>query len=236
MKLIKSEVIETTKEGILLIDKRPGDTAFSVIRRLRYLSRVKKIGHAGTLDPFATGVMVYLVGKKYTTQSNSFLEADKEYTTTLHLGIETDSFDIDGQVTKESDLIPSLEEISLAIEENFQGTISQTPPMFSAKKVKGKKLYELARKGITIERQPQEVTVETTVLSYSYPFLELKVTCTKGCYIRSIASDLGQILKCGAHLKSLRRTRSGHFKIEECLAGSALEDDNINIFDYLKTS
>ncbi|MCH1429847.1 MAG: tRNA pseudouridine(55) synthase TruB [Chlamydiales bacterium] len=235
MKSIKNEVHKTNREGILLIDKPAGVTSFSLIRRLRYLSKIKKIGHAGTLDPFATGVMVYLVGKNYTKKSNDFLQADKEYTCCLHLGIETDSYDIDGEVTQKSDIEPSLEQIQDVINQHFQGAISQVPPMFSAKKVKGQKLYDLARKGISIEREAQQVFVETTLLAYNYPYLELSITCSKGCYIRSIASDMGKLLGSGAHLKSLRRTRSGSFKIENCLDGEALKNDDLDIFSYLIT-
>lgn len=169
-----------------------------------------------------TGVMVMLVGKQYTKLSDTFLGADKEYTAVLKLGIETDSYDCDGQVTAESPIVPSPADIENALE-NFQGTVMQTPPMFSAKKVGGKKLYELARKGVTIERQPVEVRMKTELLEYSYPFLTLSVQCSKGTYIRSIAHDLGRLLGCGAHLIDLTRTRSGEYSINACIDGSILD-------------
>ncbi len=209
--------------GILLVNKPKGRTSFSLVSTLRRLLGVQKIGHAGTLDPFATGVMILLIGKECTRLSDRFLNQDKEYIATLHLGIRTDSYDCDGAVIDKSDLIPSEESI-LEVLTHFQGTISQIPPMFSAKKVNGKKLYELARKGIEIERKAAEVTVTTTLLHYEYPYLSLHVDCSKGTYIRSIAEEIGLALGCGAHLSDLSRTRSGPFRITECVDGALLSD------------
>lgn len=214
--------------GILLIDKPAGRTSFSLVGVLRRLLKVKKIGHAGTLDPFATGVMVMLIGKQYTKLSDKLLCQDKEYLTTVRLGIETDSYDCDGQIIATSDHIPSGNEVNSAIAQ-FQGEVLQTPPMFSAKKKDGKKLYELARKGIEIERAPVPVTMKVELLSYKYPFLELKIACSKGTYIRSIAHDLGKILGTGAHLSALRRTRSGNFSIENCIDGTPLNHPGYDI-------
>ena len=188
---------------------------------LRKKTGVQKIGHAGTLDPFATGLMILLIGKEFTRLSDTFLTSDKEYETTLTLGISTDSYDSDGQVTATSTHIPTLSEIETALLQ-FQGTIQQIPPMFSAKKIKGQPLYKLARKGIEIPRAPSEVTLTTTLLSYNYPHLSLHVTCSKGTYIRSIAHDLGTLLTCGAHLSELRRTRSGTFHISDSIPGDLL--------------
>jgi tRNA pseudouridine55 synthase len=213
-------------EGILLVDKPQGKTSFSLVGLLRKTTGVKKIGHAGTLDPFATGLMILLIGKKYTRQSDHFLVHDKEYVTTLHLGTSTDSFDCEGERTSHSSYIPTLEEVSMALE-YFQGTINQIPPMFSAKKVGGKKLYELARRGITIERQPVAVTVSTRLIAYEYPYLELHISCSKGTYIRSIGHDLGLMLQCGAHLTKLRRLRSGPFLLEKAVSGDSLYDIEI---------
>jgi len=204
-------------EGILLVDKPIGNTSFSLIAILRKITGVKKIGHAGTLDPFASGVMVILIGKNYTRKSAQFLMQDKEYRTLLRLGISTDSFDCKGTTTSHSDKIPTLEEVEKSLK-YFQGKIDQTPPMFSAKKVKGKKLYELARKGITIERTPVAIHVTTTLISYQYPLLELHITCSKGTYVRSIGHDIGQLLGCGAHLQELVRLRSGPFHLSDCLS------------------
>ena len=139
------------KEGVLLINKPEGRTSFSLIRALRKLTGIKKIGHAGTLDPFATGVMVMLIGREYTRLSDKLLLQDKEYLGSVVLGVSTDTYDCDGKVVARSKKIPTLEEVQVAVSK-FQGEIEQIPPMFSAKKVQGKKLYELARKGVTIER------------------------------------------------------------------------------------
>lgn len=213
---------EELPSGILLVDKPKNKTSFSLVGALRRLLKVKKIGHAGTLDPFATGVMVMLVGKQYTKLSDRFLAADKEYIATARLGIETDSYDCDGIITNENDIIPTLEQLEQALK-NFQGEVLQTPPMFSAKKKDGKKLYELARKGISIEREPVQVTMSTTLLHYDYPYVQLQVSCSKGTYIRSIAYDLGKLLGCGAHLSALQRVRSGAFKLAECMDGALLD-------------
>lgn len=214
-------ILKRECHGILLVDKPVGKTAFSLVGALRRVLGIQKIGHAGTLDPFATGVMVMLVGKTMTRLSHRFLCQDKEYIAQVRLGISTDTYDCEGNVEFTSSIVPSEEEINAAIQK-FQGQIEQIPPMFSAKKVDGKKLYELARKGKVIERQPAVVFVETTCVKYEYPFLNIHVKCSKGTYVRSIAHDLGQLLGCGAHLSALKRTRSGLFKIEDCMDGSTL--------------
>lgn len=220
-------------EGILLVNKPKGKTSFNLVSRLRFLSGISKIGHAGTLDPFATGVMVMLVGKKFTKMSDLFLTQDKEYEATLHLGIATDTFDLEGKILSESSLIPTLEEVVQALS-YFQGEIWQTPPMFSAKKVEGKKLYELARKGITIERKPVLVKLKTELLSYDYPFLTLRVSCSKGTYIRSIADDLGKHLRTGAHLTKLVRTRSGPFLLQDCIEIFHMEKNDLLSAPFLE--
>ncbi len=212
---------KTKPSGILLVNKPKGKNSFSLVSMLRKICDVKKVGHAGTLDPFASGVMVLLVGKEYTRLSDRFLTQDKEYEATLHLGMRTDSYDCDGMVIATSDLIPSFEQIETILSQ-FQGTIQQTPPMFSAKKIGGKKLYELARKGIEIERPPSLVTVKIQFIDYTYPKLRIHVSCSKGTYIRSLAEDIGLALGCGAHLADLVRTRSGPFCLDHCLDGTVL--------------
>ena len=214
--------------GILLINKPKGKTSFWLVAVLRRLLGVKKIGHAGTLDPFATGVMILLVGKNFTRQSDKFLGQDKEYQAVLHLGVSTDSYDCDGNILSRSDIVPSFDEINSVIK-TFQGSISQYPPMFSAKKVNGKKLYELAREGITIERKPCQVTVAIDVLEYNYPLLKIKVACSKGTYIRSLAHDIGNSLGCGAHLVELTRLKSGKFLLEDCLNGELLFNPSLDL-------
>ncbi len=208
-------------EGILLVNKPKGKTSFSLVHALRKKTKIKKIGHAGTLDPFAEGVMILLIGKEFTKKSDTFLNQDKEYEGTLHLGVETTTYDPEGEITAKNPAVPPLAEIETVLSQ-FQGTISQIPPMFSAKKVNGKKLYDLARKGIEIERKPSSVTVDITLIDYSYPELTLKISCSKGTYIRSLAYDIGKALGCGAHLSKLIRTRSGPYTLDNCIDGSTL--------------
>jgi len=218
--------------GILLVNKAKGTNSFSLVRILRKLTKVQKIGHAGTLDPLATGVMVMLIGRQYTRKSQDFLNKDKEYEAIVFLGKTTDSYDQEGTVTSTSTIVPSLAEVELALKE-FQGEVLQTPPMFSAKKINGKKLYELARKGVEIDRQPCKVHLKTTFLSYSYPFLSLHVECSKGTYIRSIAHDLGQKLGCGAHLYELVRKRVGPYSLSACVDEQELKNPNFTIEQHV---
>lgn len=220
------------KEGILLVNKSPKTNSFYLVKVLRKITKVKKIGHAGTLDPFATGVMIMLIGKNYTKKSDSFLNQEKEYLATIHLGVSTDTFDIDGKVLQTSDLKPTLEQILKALT-FFQGSVEQVPPMYSAKKVQGKKLYELARQGIEIERKSVIVNMKTDFIEYNYPKLLVKVTCSKGTYIRSIAKDLGDALGCGAHLQSLTRTRCGFYHLNECVDQNSLLNEDFILEQHL---
>ncbi len=225
-----------TSEGILLVDKPKGKTAFDLVAILRRRLNVKTIGHAGTLDPMATGVMVMLIGKKYTTQSNQFLGEEKEYVAQIHLGIETDTYDAEGKTVSTSSLTPTEDQIKQALN-SFQGEIQQIPPMFSAKKMNGQKLYQLARQGKVVERQPVTLQIKTELISYHYPFIDLRITCSKGTYVRSIAYDLGKMLGCGAHLSALIRTRSGNYPIADCIDGAGLytgELSLLNIINHLK--
>lgn len=220
-------------EGILLINKEKGRTAFYLVKVLRKLSGIKTIGHAGILDPFATGVMVMLIGRPYTKMSDAFLNDRKEYIGTLKLGEETDTFDCDGQITGRSNYLPSLEEVESAISD-FQGFIQQVPPMFSAKKVNGQKLYVLARKGIEIQRKPIEVSLKTTLLNYSYPKLTIQVECSKGTYIRSIANEIGKKLGSLGHLIDLQRIKSGPYDLKDCVDATLLKDSTFSYLPYLR--
>jgi tRNA pseudouridine55 synthase len=220
-------------QGYLLVNKPKGKTAFTLVAALRKRLGVKTIGHAGTLDPLATGVMVMLIGREYTKLSDKFLCQDKEYVATVHLGIETDSYDSEGQETSRSDLVPTQEALETALKA-FQGEITQIPPMFSAKKINGQKLYELARKGKTVERAAVTLTVQTELLEYNYPYVKLRVNCSKGTYIRSIAYDLGKMLGCGGHLCELSRTRSGHFLLSECIDGELVYTPDADVQPYIR--
>ena len=219
--------MKPTTEGILLLDKPAGKSSFFLVTLLRHKLHVKKIGHAGTLDPFAKGVMVMLVGQNYTRLSNRFLDQDKEYVAKIRLGIETDTFDPEGKIVATSEIVPTVDDIRSVLQE-FQGTIEQIPPMFSAKKINGKKLCDLARKGQVVERAPVKVQVAITLLAYEYPYLELQISCSKGTYVRTIAHDIGKKLGCGAHVAELTRTRSGNFSLSECLSTDDLQIEQIH--------
>jgi tRNA pseudouridine55 synthase len=219
--------------GVLPVNKSSQCTAFHLVSLLRRRTGIEKIGHAGTLDPFATGVMVMLIGRYYTRLSNQFLAADKEYCATIKLGQATDTFDIDGKVLSESDYVPSLFELEQALL-SFQGDCLQIPPMFSAKKQGGKKMYELARKGITIDRPSNCVHLQTTLIRYDYPMIELRIICSKGTYIRAIANDLGSLLHCGAFLHTLIRTRSGRYTLSDCMAQENISNPDFDIAPFIQ--
>ena len=222
-----------TSQGLLLIDKPAGKSSFFLVSLLRRITNIKKIGHAGTLDPFATGVMILLVGPHYTRMQPLFLTADKEYEARIKLGEATDSYDCDGTLQETSETVPTKEAVEEALKD-FQGTIQQIPPMFSAKKVKGKKLYELARKGQVIEREPVKITLTTTLIDYSYPYLDLHIRCSKGTYVRSIAHDLGLKLGSYGHLSALTRTKSGSFRLEDCLSVDEITAEGFNYKEHLR--
>lgn len=203
-------------EGILLVNKTVGKSSFSIVSELRKLLKISKIGHTGTLDPLAQGLMVMLIGKKYTKLSQKIINEDKEYIAQVSLGENTDTFDSEMPLKKCSDYIPTLEEIKNALS-FFQGEIKQLPPMFSAKKVNGKRLYSLARKGLVVERTYITVYLQIELINYSYPLVDLKVTASKGAYIRVLANDLGEKLGTGAYLKQLIRTRCGKFLLKDAI-------------------
>lgn len=200
-------------KGILLLDKPVGISSFWPIPRFRKIFQEKRIGHAGTLDPFASGLMVYLVGREYTRLADTFLLHDKSYEAQFKLGESTDTYDLTGEVKSRSNIIPTLEALQAAIA-TFQGNIIQLPPMFSAKKQEGRRFYELARAGHTVERKPCPIRVNMVLKSYEYPHVCVDVHCSKGTYIRSLAHDLGELLGTGAHATALRRTASGPFMLE----------------------
>ncbi len=219
--------IDTTRgqaHGVLLIDKPRGVSSFFCVHAARKRLGVEKIGHAGTLDPFATGLLILLIGKKWTSQQDLFMKGDKEYEATITLGVATDSFDSEGNETNRAEKVPTIEEINDVLS-HFQGRCLQTPPMFSAKKIKGKRLYELARQGVTVEREPVEVTLKTDLIEYSYPYLRIYVACSKGTYIRSIGNDIGQMLGSLGHVSSLRRVRSGNFHVNQAMTLNELREE-----------
>ena len=201
-------------DTLLLIDKPSGITSFGVIAKLRRILGEKKIGHAGTLDPLATGLLLIGVGKQ-TKQLTSLVGLDKSYTADILLGTATDTFDMEGAVTQETpDAIPpTIEDIQRALAP-LTGTYIQRAPLFSAKKIGGKKLYDLARSGKATEdmRPQKQITVEKIdIISYAYPHLIVDISCSSGTYIRTIADDLGRALGMGGCLYALRRTRIGSY-------------------------
>ncbi|MBZ4418282.1 tRNA pseudouridine(55) synthase TruB [Myxococcus sp. RHSTA-1-4] len=204
-------------DGVLVIDKPGGPTSFDVVRQVRSLLKLKKVGHTGTLDPMATGVLPLCLGEA-TKVAGFITEGDKAYDATVRLGSETDTQDAQGQVTASAPvppLTPALLESALA---RFRGTYEQVPPMYSAVKVAGKRLYELARAGEEVERAARQVTVYELVLrDYSAERLQLSVRCSKGFFVRTLAHELGRALGCGAHLEALRRTQSGPFSLAQAL-------------------
>jgi tRNA pseudouridine55 synthase len=205
--------------GILLIDKSPGWTSHDVVAKCRGILRERKIGHGGTLDPMATGLLVLFIGS-YTKQV-SRLPGEKTYIASLRFGLETDTYDAEGRMVREYDRIPAKEELE-SILPRYTGELMQIPPMVSAVKIGGKKLYELARKGIEIERPPRPVTVhELSLLEGRDGDHTLRIRCSAGTYVRSLIHDIGKELNTGAVMTALRRTHSGPF----CVDGAVSVDE-----------
>ncbi|HEX9960802.1 MAG TPA: tRNA pseudouridine(55) synthase TruB [Pyrinomonadaceae bacterium] len=221
-------------DGILIIDKPAGITSHDVVARCRRILRTKRVGHTGTLDPFATGVVVVLVGKA--TRLAQFLDKDvKEYEAVARLGFETETGDRTGELRVTNYELRKVSDAEIEnVLKDFRGEIQQTPPMYSAKKVEGKKLYELARKGIEIERKPVNIKIyELELIESGQPSAEdgrrktedriLRVVCSAGTYIRTLAEDIGRRLETGAHLAELRRTRAGKFDLPRAVTLEELE-------------
>jgi tRNA pseudouridine55 synthase len=203
-------------EGFLLIDKPVDWTSFDVVAKLRRMTGIRKIGHAGTLDPFATGLLVVAVGRGATKRLGEFMSKDKEYVATARLGATSDTQDLTGEIAETPDSpAPTREQVEAAAKK-FRGDIMQVPPMYSAKKIGGQKLYDLARAGKEVEREPRPITIhELEMLDYRYPTLKFRVVCSPGTYIRTLAHDLGQALGTGAYLTDLRRTKSGNLSVAD---------------------
>lgn len=210
--------------GVLLLDKEQGITSNRALQNVKKLFEAKKAGHTGTLDPLASGVLPICLGKA-TRIAGQLLQSDKTYAVGVQLGVKTDTADSEGKVTHERS-VPILSDQQL--EETFQqfrGEIMQIPPMFSAIKINGKRLYDLARQGIVVQRAPRQVKIHQLILvaKPGLERLELRVACGKGTYIRALVDDIGETLGCGAHVIALRRTEVGCFKIEESYSYSTLK-------------
>ncbi len=209
--------------GIINIYKERGFTSFDVVAKLRGICHQKKIGHTGTLDPDAEGVLPVCIGNA-TALCDMLTDKTKEYETVMRLGITTDTQDISGTVLTEKDVNLTEADV-ISCTEKFTGDIEQIPPMYSAIKVDGKKLYELARQGKTVERKPRPVTIHSIeVLSVELPRVRMRISCSKGTYIRTLCHDIGEALSCGACMESLLRTRSGQFRIEDAVKLQAVQE------------
>lgn len=211
-------------EGVLLIDKPDGMTSHDVVDRIRHKLKMKRVGHAGTLDPNATGLLIILVGKA-TKLSQLLMGLDKTYEGIITFGVKTTTQDAEGEIVEEHP-VPELseEQVKEAMKE-FVGDQYQMPPMYSAKKIDGVPLYKLARKGKTVERESRFIHVSSFKLdSWKSPDLEFSLSCSKGTYVRTIANDLGEKLGCGGYLKELRRTDIERFHIEDSIELEAFEE------------
>ena len=220
-----SQLSDDARAGFVLnIDKPAGMTSFRIVQAVRRIVGIRKVGHTGTLDPAATGVLIVCTGKA-TKQIESLMAHDKEYTGAFRLGETTDTYDGEGTVTRVCDTAPfALSELEAAAE-LFRGGYDQIPPMYSALKHNGQPLYKLARKGVEIPRASRSILLkEFSLGAYEHPLLDFRVRCSKGTYVRSLAHDFGQVLGCGAHLASLRRTRNGNFLIDTAIPLHRLAD------------
>jgi len=204
-------------DGVIVINKPAGLTSSAVVLAVKRMLGARKVGHTGTLDPLATGVLPLCINEG-TKLAPFFLQSDKEYVATLRLGIETDTQDKEGAIIRQTEVIPHDREQILNAVKAFQGTVLQTPPMFSALKHKGTPLYRIARAGGSVPRQPREITIYSIeMLSCDVPFVTVAVCCSRGTYIRTLCADIGRRLSCGAHLTALQRVRSGAFHISGAL-------------------
>jgi len=236
MSNVESKTAENNQlSGFILINKPSGPTSHDIVNQLRKITGIKKIGHAGTLDPFASGVLLCAIGRSATREISRFVKLDKEYVATIKLGTVSDTYDRTGQITRTQEQENKIttakagqarEKIKKSIKK-FTGEILQIPPMYSAKKIGGQKLYELARQGKEIDRPPSEITIyKLKILKYKYPDLKIRVRCSSGTYIRSLAHDLGQVLGCGAYLEELERTAIGKFRLKRCQKLEKLNKNN----------
>lgn len=201
-------------DEILFIDKPSGMTSFDVIRELRKKLGIRKMGHAGTLDPLATGLLIIALGSA-TKRINEFMNLPKEYEVLIEFGKVSNTYDADGEITEGTPCEVSRADFEKVLKE-FLGSIQQMPPAYSAKKIKGERAYDLARKGMEVILEARPVVIhELEIVDWNLPLVRLRVACSKGTYIRSLAHDLGQKLGCGGYVKELRRTKIGEYSVEK---------------------
>ncbi|MFT5724830.1 MAG: tRNA pseudouridine55 synthase [Bacteroidia bacterium] len=218
-------MIDFNEGQTICIDKPITWSSFHVVKKVRFLTKAKKVGHAGTLDPLATGLLIICTGK-HTKIIHTFQGQEKEYTGCFKLGATTASYDSEEEEEnhKPFDAV-TLDQIRDVVKANFSGTILQKPPIFSAVKVNGERAYSKARKGEDVVIQPKEVAIhEFEIIKYEAPFIHFRIVCGKGTYIRSIARDIGALLGCGAYMSELRRTRIGAFKVDDAYTVERFEE------------
>jgi len=210
---------------ILLIDKPVEWTSFDVVRKIRNLIKIKKVGHAGTLDPLATGLLIVCTGR-FTKKINEYMAQEKEYTGTLTLGATTPTYDLESEPRNFKDLTVISEELIANATKQFIGEIMQVPPAHSAIKIGGKRVYELARQGKEVVIEPRKITImQFDIEKIEMPVVHFRVICSTGTYIRSLAHDFGAALGCGAYLSGLCRTRIGAYKLEDAKSMQEWEDE-----------
>ena len=215
------------EDSVLLIDKPSGITSFGVVARVRrklsqQIGKKAKVGHTGTLDPFATGLMIIVTGKEC-RNAGTYSKLDKVYEATVRLGQTSSTGDPEGELTDVSDIVPTLDEVKVALTQ-FVGEIQQTPPIYSAIKINGERAYKLARKGETVEMPVRTVTIfSLDLIDYTYPEVKIRVHVSSGTYIRTLAEDLGKVLGAGAYCTQLRRTKIADFSIDDSVATSEYE-------------
>lgn len=213
-------------DGFLLVNKPPGPTSHDVVEELRLLTKIREIGHAGTLDPLAEGLLILLLGD-FTKKSQDFMKLSKEYRATLRLGLESDSHDVEGEITLKKEFAIPLREDVEGVLEKFRGKIKQVPPQFSAVKVRGRKAYEEARKGKRVELEARQVTIsKLETVWYKFPLLTLDIACSSGTYVRSLARDIGDSLDTGAIVIGLRRVSIGSYHIKDAVELSKITSKN----------
>lgn len=220
-----AQLSEDLKAGsIITVNKDLNWTSFDVVNKIKRLFRLQKVGHAGTLDPKATGLLIIATGRK-TKEIESFMKLEKEYVGRFHLGAETESFDTETEIISEKNVDHLSEQMIIKATETFVGEIDQVPPMHSAVKHAGTPLYKFARAGTEVKRESRKVTISKFIITgITLPYISFDVVCSKGTYIRSLAADYGKILGVGAYLKELTRTRIGDFRIEDSYNISELEN------------
>lgn len=213
--------------GLLVINKSKDWTSFDVVAKVRNLLNVKKVGHTGTLDPMATGVLVLCLGKA-TKLAQKMIGLDKEYIGEITLGATSDTDDAEGEIIENKEAgEKSLKEVERAVQ-SFEGLIEQIPPAYSAKKIKGKRAYKLAREGKKVELKPVEVTIyELEILNYQWPKIQVRMKCSKGFYVRALARDVGEKLGVGGYLSALQRTRVGEYTLDQAMEIEGVNEERV---------